>query len=313
MANNNAETIDSQWHIPASLTSAQLSESLSQIEKYANDPPVFEDGLYARELLRRKLLPPTNRSKRRDALSSDDASSGDDNEMLFEPGGPTEIHGPKEKKKGASPRKKRPKIDAEEGALEKLREEKRLMNEAAEALKKNKIKSAKWIEDSDDDSEADREFFAAEEIIRNNGPRSILGEPILVGMGRMAAMPSEDEDGDEHMVDAQSPAPPTRKRKKQQPKKAEPKKKSLFGASSGSESDSDVPDRSSSVEAPSTSSRRKNVKTVVVSDDDEEDEEEPEGRNKDVEMADDEDEEDLPVSTKKRRVSRRAVVDSDDE
>jgi replication fork protection complex subunit Tof1/Swi1 len=292
------ETPNTKWIIPASISAEALGQNLTSLQKYANDPPVYEDGVAAADLLARKnLLPP--RSRRTDALSSSESDDdADDDELLFAPGGPTPRSASHKKDKKKGTRKRRPNVDAED-ALTDLQREKREKRLAAEKLKLSKIKSEMYVRDSDDedDEEKDRLFFEREREIRRMGPRGIddpAAPPMLNGKGRKVAF-SDDEDMQE----------PKKRRRTESTKAKLSDPKSIFG---GDDSDEQ------SGNASGTPAMRKSSAVVVVSSEDEsENENDESGKDQDVVMIDeDEDEdEDVPVPTARRR--KPVIVDSDDE
>jgi hypothetical protein len=127
-------------------------------------------------------------------LSSDE-SAGEDEEMLFEPGGPTAMKSLHEKKKKGE-RRKRQTAELDDEATEERRR-KRLERELH---KRNQIKSDKYVHSSDDedDAEKDRAFFEREREIRAQGPRAIDEPPNLVQKVpvRLELLTDEDEDSE---------------------------------------------------------------------------------------------------------------------
>ncbi|KAI5840596.1 timeless protein-domain-containing protein [Tricharina praecox] len=300
------ETPETKWLIPARHTSQTLAENLTLLQKFANDPPTF-DNTAAADLLKRKL-PSTTARTRRPVLSSDSSGSSADEEDeatgLFEPGGPTSVHAP-QRSKGAK-RKRRLVVEAEAAneELSALALEKRRKREEAERLKLSKIKSDKFVHDSDDNSdvEGDEMFYAREREIRSLGPQPVVRPeklPLVRGGG------SDGEEGD---GDGEREAPTKRRKKVDKPEK---EKKSIFN-----DDDSDDEggrererERESTIE-PIT---RKTGAVIIYSSSDSE-KEDVVMRDVSVvdeaEDADSESEEDKPVAARRRRA---VVVDSDDE
>lgn len=175
------ETLDTKWILPGACLSLQtLTENLTHLQAAANDPPAFDD-----RLIKRKLPP----RRKRDALSSD--SEGEDG---FEPGGPTDIHGP-QNRTPASPSRRRKKRVKATGEIE--------MGDDKKSRKKQdapQIRSEKFVTISDDesDSEAERVFFEKERALRQLISRSAPEEPpMLMGVGRRVIIDSDSSgDGD---------------------------------------------------------------------------------------------------------------------
>jgi replication fork protection complex subunit Tof1/Swi1 len=113
------------------------------LKQYIDEPPSFEDGKSAADLLRRK---PTARPPQEWSSSENSSSSDSDSDGSKKPHKPTK-------------KRKRHLDDAE---LETRREKRRLVD----LEKREMIKSAVRIMDSDDDEDADREFFEKERELR---------------------------------------------------------------------------------------------------------------------------------------------------
>jgi replication fork protection complex subunit Tof1/Swi1 len=144
------------------------------LKRYIDDPPIFEEGVSAATLLRRK--PTTKRVEDR----------GDEDELSDSSGsGESDSDAPRK------PVKKRKRRQADDSELDARREKRRLADLAKRAL----IKSEARIIDSDDDEDADKEFFERERELR----------------ARMAAKALEDI----------LPQHGTKKAKKQSPRQAE--------------------------------------------------------------------------------------------
>ncbi|KAL9004617.1 MAG: hypothetical protein Q9188_002584 [Gyalolechia gomerana] len=173
------------WIIPSNLTARQLHETHGVVQKYRDNPIMEygdEDPVPAEEMLRRK---PTTKSRR---AEYDDESEGDgmvsdgDNDFLFPAGRPTNT-GPRTataaleqlKKKR---RKRRASIvsddEAAGGLDEETRERRRKAREAADLEKREKIKSAEFVYDSEDDVEADKLFFEREEARRAGQGKKVM-------------------------------------------------------------------------------------------------------------------------------------------
>lgn len=291
------ETPETRWLIPSRHSSQTLYENLALLQKYANDPPIFHD-MAAADLLKRKLLPSTART-RRPVLSSDSSGSDDDTAAAqFEPGGPTNSHGPLPHKKGGK-RKRRLVVEAEaeNEELNALALEKQQKREEAERLKLAKIKSDKFVHDSDEESdeERDTEFYAREREIRRLGPQPAVEPGEKVVAAAVAAVRSDEEEDEE--------SAPKRRKKVVKKKKSG---RSIFGDDTDEEEDEQERERErdSTVE-PIT------AKTGAVAINSGKEEEEDDVLMRDIgEDSEEEDEEDVPVVARARR--KAILADSDD-
>lgn len=173
------EMSDTAWIIPSTLTSGQLQESLDLLKKYTDDPISFEDGKLPEDLIKRK-------QKARKAFDSDDDEDDNQEEYLFEPGGPTAMK-PLEKKPRKLVRKRRIHADAEdEGVSDELAKERQDKRLERERLKRQMIKSDMYVRHSDDESDPEKEitFLLREKKQRESMLKSLTGEnisaPLLV-------------------------------------------------------------------------------------------------------------------------------------
>lgn len=173
------ELSDTNWIIPSILTSGQLQESLDLLKKYTDDPISFEDGKLPEDLIKRK-------QKARKAFDSDDDEDDNQEEYLFEPGGPTAMK-PVEKKPRKLVRKKRIRADAEdEGVSDELAKERQNKRLERERLKRQVIKSDMYVRHSDDESDPEKQmaFLLREKKQRESVLKSLTGEntsaPLLV-------------------------------------------------------------------------------------------------------------------------------------
>lgn len=138
-----ADDPDAIWEIPSSVTTDDLETNIRLLKQYVDEPPVFEDGKSAANLLRRKTV-------RKESYSDTDESSVSD----------SNDEESSDKRHRSKKKRKRRELDDEE--IEARREKRRLADLAKRAL----IKSAVRIVDSDDDSDAEREFFMKEAELR---------------------------------------------------------------------------------------------------------------------------------------------------
>jgi replication fork protection complex subunit Tof1/Swi1 len=137
--------------IPASVTTEDLETNLRLLKQYIDEPPSFEDGKSAAELLRRKAAPKPSY----DDISGSDASDSDGSESSDKP---------------RKPSKKRKRRQVDDAELEARREHRRL----ADMEKRLMIKSAVRIVDSDEDEETDVAFFERERTLRERMAKKAL-------------------------------------------------------------------------------------------------------------------------------------------
>lgn len=136
------------WVIPENVTADDLETNLRLLKQYVDEPPSFEDGKSGADFIRRKV------GRKESYSDSDDASLSDSSksESADRPRKPT---------------KKRKRRDIDDAEIEARREKRRL----ADMEKRAMIKSAVRVEDSDDDEDADREFFERERELRERMAR----------------------------------------------------------------------------------------------------------------------------------------------
>ncbi|QIW95157.1 hypothetical protein AMS68_000675 [Peltaster fructicola] len=196
-----AEDVDAQWFVPSSLSVDQLKASLEQVQKAEFDPPSFDDGKSALDMIRNKttILPRT--SDDAPGFIEDDSEIGSNDEAMFPPN-------MREKRKrtadGAEPKKRRrlTKRDDEDESLSDI-ERRAELRRQREREKSAKIKSKLFITESDEesDAEADAEFFRLEEE-RRQKMRGVISNALLTQTtkekGRMNTKRVEEEpDSDE--------------------------------------------------------------------------------------------------------------------
>lgn len=176
------------WIIPSSLTSAELRHTHETIEQHRKNP-VFEygddDPLSAEELLRRKPAEKATRAEYDDDSEGDGIVSDDDaeNEFLFPFSGPVDRPNAHHKALDALKAKRRKRRHSNTIELDdETLEARRRMREKADLEKRKKVKSAEFIRDSDDESdeERDRSFFAREEM-RRKGQGEKVREAFAAG------------------------------------------------------------------------------------------------------------------------------------
>lgn len=176
------------WIIPSSLTSAELRHTHETIEQHRKNP-VFEygddDPLSAEELLRRKPVEKAKRAEYDDDSEGDGIVSDNDveNEFLFAFSGPVDRPNAHHRALDALKAKRRKRhhstpIELDDETLEARRR----ARHKADLEKARKVKSAEFIRDSDDESdeERDREFFAREEM-RRKGQGEKIREAFAAG------------------------------------------------------------------------------------------------------------------------------------
>jgi replication fork protection complex subunit Tof1/Swi1 len=147
----NIDEPDATWLIPATTTTADLETNFRLLKQYIDEPPVFEDGKTAADLIRRKAAPKPLHEYTDDSSLSDSSASDSSG-------------------KPRKPTKKRKRRQLDDAEIEAQREKRRL----ADLEKRASIKSAAKIMDSDDDEDADREFFDRERELRERMERRAL-------------------------------------------------------------------------------------------------------------------------------------------
>lgn len=194
------ETTDSAWIIPADVSADLLKDAIHYINQAEFSPPTFEEGVLAEHQLKRKTVP-------RLKAAFDDEGEGEDDDGMYKVSGPTVrkvIDDNDQPKKSSKKRKPRKKLTEEEKA------------EARKARRRNakekflNIKSAEYVtkEDDETDSDADGPFFAREREQAKRPPVRIIAQGIdarqepakKVGRKRKAtesASSDEDEDDEE--------------------------------------------------------------------------------------------------------------------
>ncbi|KAJ4008568.1 Topoisomerase 1-associated factor 1 [Fusarium irregulare] len=162
------ETPESLWIIPAEVSADVLKDGIHYINQAEFNPPTFEEGVLAEHQLKRKTAP-----RQRAAFDDDD-----DNDVLdhgdYTMSGPTarkvidDNEGPKTPRKKRKPGKE---------LTEEEKEEKRRRRRKAHLEKKNmEAKSTTLVTKSDDesDSEANEAFFARERKQAKRAPVRLL-------------------------------------------------------------------------------------------------------------------------------------------
>ncbi|KAF2488000.1 timeless protein-domain-containing protein [Neohortaea acidophila] len=161
-----AEDVDASWVVPSELSSKQLKDVVDRIQKTEFDPPTFEEGTMARDLIR-------NKSAGRQGAIFDDSESGSDREIedaQFPPNlrEKRKQHGDEEDEGSKKRRRltRRNQVELTEEEAQARAKERR----QREIERNNKIKSQLFVTASDDESdeEADAQFFRLEEERRRN-------------------------------------------------------------------------------------------------------------------------------------------------
>jgi replication fork protection complex subunit Tof1/Swi1 len=162
------DTTDTSWVVPSALTSGELGETLSIVEKFEQAPWVSEDPNDSPEdLLRRVRHTAIDRDEdvRRDAFIDD--SEGDDGleEFMFPDNIRSKSSATNALEQLKEARRKRKNKSEREPLDEDVAEARRKARQAAALERRLKIKSELYIHDSDEDmdEEESRAFFAREE------------------------------------------------------------------------------------------------------------------------------------------------------
>lgn len=178
------EEIGSAWIIPSRHFTEDLAEYKTLIDKAEFNPPVFDDGETAEDQVRRKTAP------RKKVVYDDENDDIDDmlddgDEALFPANlKPSKLVGPGHDRPVKKRRLRRKADSGDDGDLptdeeDEIRAEKAQRRRKRDLEKQRKIKSALYVNPSDDesDAEADAEFFAREEAIRQRVKQALQFAP----------------------------------------------------------------------------------------------------------------------------------------
>lgn len=178
------EEIGSAWIIPSRHFAEDLAEYKTLIDKAEFNPPAFDDGEAAEDQVRRKTAP------RKKAVYDDDNDDIDDllddgDEELFPANlKPSKLVGPGHDRPPKKRRLRRKADSGDDGDLpteeeDEVRAEKAQKRRKRDLEKQRKIKSALYVNPSDDesDAEADAEFFAREEAVRQRVKKALQFAP----------------------------------------------------------------------------------------------------------------------------------------
>ena len=148
-----AEDSEASWIIPSELSAKQLQEAVEQIQKTEFDPPTFEEGQLAQDLIRNKSTGRQGQTFDSDSESEREIVDG----QMFPPNlrEARQVNGERPKKRRLMRRNHAELTDeqVEERAKERRRRERE---------RNSKIKSQLIVEESDDE-EGDEQFFRLEE------------------------------------------------------------------------------------------------------------------------------------------------------
>lgn len=155
----NREDPEAIWIVPANLDTVDLNNDLHLIKEYSHNAPEFEEGKLAKDFIRRQI--PKKDSYNTDSSDSPGTSSDESDKHVS--------------------RKKRQLSTGRPKAIKEVDykqiEARRLKREAMEEQRTGQIKSAKYVNDSDDedDEAANAIFFAAEAALRERQKLKALG------------------------------------------------------------------------------------------------------------------------------------------
>ncbi|KAK3699972.1 Topoisomerase 1-associated factor 1 [Vermiconidia calcicola] len=159
------EDTEASWIVPSELSAQELKDTLEQIQKAEFEPPTFDDGKNAQDLVRNKSAGAARRGATTFSDSeSSAAGSGDEDEAAFPPNPREKLTAdPAQKKKKRLTRRNRTEL-TEEQVKDRADERRKREKE-----RNSKVKSQLYITASDDESdeERDAEFFRREEETRN--------------------------------------------------------------------------------------------------------------------------------------------------
>ncbi|PQE16721.1 replication fork protection complex subunit tof1 swi1 protein [Rutstroemia sp. NJR-2017a BBW] len=309
-----ADDPEASWIVPSSKSADQLQEALDLIKKFEFSPPTFDDGKEAADHIRRVSAG----LGRKRAVFDDESDNGIDDdseeELLFEPGGPTAMKKSDALKALKKSRRRRRRSGSEEG--EGLSDE--ILAARAEArrlkeLEKNaKIKSEKYVVDSDEDEEADRVFFEAEERLRNANKVTIMKELLHVGAEKEKGKARNKRDSSAIDLDSdEEDSEPARKKRGSSGIDLD-SDEDMNGAK---ESEEEAEATDTPMSSPHRSSQPKRRKVVSDDDDDEPLVTKAKSAKVGIQVDDEEDEENIvPVAQPRRpRVRAGFIMDSSDD
>lgn len=178
------EEIGTDWIIPSRHFAEDLAEYKTLIDKAEFNPPAFDDGETAEDQVRRKTAP------RKKAVYDDDNDDindllDDGDEALFPANlKPSKLVGPGHDRPTKKRRLRRKADSGDDGDLptdeeDEIRADKAQRRRKCDLEKQRKIKSALYVNPSDDesDAEADADFFAREEAIRQRVKEALQFAP----------------------------------------------------------------------------------------------------------------------------------------
>lgn len=156
-----AEDVDASWTIPSDLSTERLQQAYEEVKKAEFDPPNFDDGKTAEDMIRSKSS--ARRNAAFSASESDGDSGGEIDDAMFPPN-------ERENRSNEPPPKKRRRLTKRNKTdlTEAEAEERAAARRHKEREKNSKIKSQLFVTASDDESdeERDAEFFRLEEVRR---------------------------------------------------------------------------------------------------------------------------------------------------
>jgi replication fork protection complex subunit Tof1/Swi1 len=147
-----AEDTEASWVIPPEVSAKQLQNAVERIQQAEFDPPTFEEGQLAQDLIRNKSA-----GRQGQTFSDDSESERDIDGPMFPPN-------LREPRKGGEERPKKQRLTRRNQAelTEEQIEERAKERRMKERERNSKIKSQLIVEESDDEK-GDEEFFRLEE------------------------------------------------------------------------------------------------------------------------------------------------------
>ena len=169
------DDMESTWIVPSSAASGSLSDALDAIASAERDPPAFEDGKDAEDMIRRKHAARPQRAAFDDDSDGDGIINDEEEDFLFPAGGPT-IKRADALQQLKKKRRTRHEEDGKEPLDEAAREARADARRLADLERRRKVKSELFVHDSDDedDEERDRLFFEDEERLRERQSNVLL-------------------------------------------------------------------------------------------------------------------------------------------
>jgi replication fork protection complex subunit Tof1/Swi1 len=198
-----AEDTEASWVIPSEVSANQLQDAVEKIQQAEFDPPNFEEGQLAQDLIRKKST-----GRQGQTFDSDSESEREIDGLMFPPNQreARQEGGDRPKKKRRLTRRNQAEL-TEEQVEERAKERRRQERE-----RNSKIKSQLIVEESDDE-EGDEEFFRLEEERRKKTAGMIRSQLLKEAEGDKAKQKKKKKRSADDSEDGEESASASKKRK----------------------------------------------------------------------------------------------------